>query len=140
MIRRQLNIGRWEVDFLFAPDGYDREEVLSMLSDLGAARKDGKRIEVVIDNRELNTGFTFVSPYEPVILVAVGPASSGEQFVNTIAHELYHLATAIADGLGIDLRGEEPAYLIGDTIQPLVDIVCKLGCPHCNSDTAFVKK
>ena len=140
MIRRQLNIGRWEVDFLFAPDGYDREEVLSMLSDLGAARKDGKRIEVVIDNRELNTGFTFVSPYEPVILVAVGPASSGEQFVNTIAHELYHLATAIADGLGIDLRGEEPAYLIGDTIQPLVDIVCRLGCPHCNSDTAFVKK
>ena len=139
MIRKRLDIGHWEVDFLFAPDGYDREEVLSLLSRLGAARGDTQRVETVIDNHELNTGFTFVSPYEPVIIVAIGPASSGEQFVNTVAHELYHLAVAIADELGIDLRGEDPAYLIGDTIQPLVDIVCKLGCPHCNSDTAFVK-
>lgn len=132
MIHRRLRIGHWRVEFIFAPDGYDKEEVLSRLSYLGASDPDIQRIEDVIDNHERNTGFTFVSPYEPTILVAVGPTSSGRQFINTISHEIHHLAVAIAAGLGIDLQGEGPAYLTGDTIQELVDVVCRFGCTHCH--------
>ena len=137
MIRKRIWIGKWRVDFIFAPDGYDKEEVLSRLSRLGASDKDISRIGEVIDNHEKNTGFTFVSPYESTILVAVGPTTSGSEFVNTISHEMYHLAVAIADDLNIDLFGEGPAYLTGDTLQSLVDVICRLGCTKCNHSDTF---
>lgn len=133
MIYRNVTIGRWRVEFVFAPDGYDKDEVLSRLLHLGASEEDRDRIKAVIDNKELNTGFTFVSPYSYDILVAIGPASSGEQFVNTISHEIHHLAVTVIDSLDLDLTGESPAYLAGDTIQTLMDVICHYGCSRCNS-------
>ena len=127
------------MDFLFAPEGYDKEDVLSYLKYLGASQKDILRIRDVIDNEEQNTGFTFVSPYESTILVGIGPSETGDEFTNTLSHEIHHLAVAIADNLGVNLRGEEPAYLHGDTVQALFDIICELGCPRCHTKTVPVK-
>lgn len=130
MIRRVLYIGRWKVDFLFAVDSYDREEVLSRLYDTGASGDVMRRIERLMDKSE-NTGFTFTNPELYKAVVAVGPTSSGEEFVDTFVHESYHLAVAIASRIGIDLEGETPAYIAGDSARELADIVCRLGCP-CN--------
>jgi len=48
-------------------------------------------------------------------------------------HEVHHFAVVVASELGIDLEGEVPAYVSGDTIRELADIVCRLGCEHCDS-------
>lgn len=36
-----------------------------------------------------------------------------------------------AEGLGIDLESETPAYIAGDSARELADVVCNFGCRHC---------
>ena len=79
----------------------------------------------------LNTGFTFSNPVEHLAVVAIGPTTSGEEFQDTLVHEVHHLAVAIASELGIDLESESPAYIAGDSARALADVVCKLGCRRC---------
>lgn len=52
--------------------------------------------------------------------------------MNTLVHETYHLAAAIANNLGYDLNSEGPAYLAGDAARAFADVVCQLGCDRCH--------
>lgn len=67
------------------------------------------------------------------VRVVIGPTTSAAQFQNTLVHEIHHLAVAVADSLGVDLEGETPAYLAGDSAMSLADIICRLGC-DCRRD------
>ena len=75
-----------------------------------------------------NTGFTYTNARVFRAVVCIGPTTSGGEFQNTLTHEIHHLAVAIARELGVDLEGETPAYLAGDTMRSFADVVCKLGC------------
>lgn len=132
MIRRELKIGRWMVEFYFATDGYDQELLLDRLYDNGASGRVMHRTMDLMEGNPANTGFTFSNPVEHYALVAVGPTSGGDEFLDTFVHEVHHLAVAIASGLGIDLDGEGPAYLSGDTARALAETVCELGCSLCH--------
>lgn len=79
--------------------------------------------------KDMNTGFTYSNPRDREAVVVVGPASSSDEFLNTLVHEIHHLAVAIASELGVRLDGEIPAYLSGDTILELAEVVYLLGCP-----------
>lgn len=132
MLFRELYIGRWHVCFIFAPDGYDDNAILDILYDMDASDytivKAGKKLR----KAKPNEGFTFANEEMREALVVIGPTSSGKEFQNTLVHEIKHLAIAIADSLGLDIRGEGPAYIAGDYAGELADVVCKLGCSHCN--------
>lgn len=132
MIRRDLRIGRWHVEFYFAPDGYDADALLDRLYDFGAGVSVMRRALDLMGQDAPNTGFTFTNPEEYLALVSIGPTSSGEEFVNTLVHEIHHLAVAVAAELGIDLESETPAYVAGDSARALADVVCSLGCRHCH--------
>lgn len=132
MIERIIRLGRWEIDFIFAPDGYDDEEVLTRLYDMDASYDIMRRVNRIMDDGKMNRGFTFANPEMRKALSVVGPASSGGEFLNTLAHESYHVAAAVANELGAELDGEEPAYLIGESFLSLLSVVCELGCKHCN--------
>lgn len=147
MFHRVLRIGRWVVDFVFAHRGYDIDGILACLYDCGASGRVmhkaedlmlGCEMEYASDGPEglmyecgLNQGFTFANPERERAVVVVGPTTSGAEFQDTLVHEIYHLAVAIGSHLGLDLHGEGPAYLSGDTMRDLADIVCRLGCDHC---------
>ena len=128
MIRRLLHIDGWTVHFYFAPDGYDEEELLNLLYDLDASDDILVRASRKIRTRRTNEGFAYSNPYLREADIVVGPATSGEQYLNSIVHEIHHHSVAIADELGTDLKGEVPAYIAGDTAEVLVDIICMLGC------------
>ena len=81
-----------------------------------------------IARRASSEGFAYSNPYLRQAVIVVGPATSGEQYLNSIVHEIHHHSVAIADELGTDLKGEVPAYIAGDTAEVLVDIICMLGC------------
>ena len=140
MIHRVLYVGRWCVDFLFASEHYDTEEVLSYMYELNAPFSVMSRVREILDDDAKNTGFTYADPELMDALVVIGPASSGAEFIDTLTHEIHHLAVIVADNLGIDLESETPAYLSGDSVRELADIVCKLGCDHCNPYKDSVKK
>lgn len=147
MIRRVLVISRWVVDIIFAPNGYDIDGVLSCLYDCGASGFIMRRAEEIMDGcymkessrSELmyecgyNQGFTYANPHRLRAVVVIGPTTSGAEFLDTTTHEIHHLAVAIASNLGFDLQGEGPAYLTGDTVRELADIICRFGCEHCRS-------
>ena len=128
-----LAVGEWIVDFLFAVDGYDEEGVLSCLYEIGAHVDVLHRADEVMERGTPNCGFMYGRVENKRAVVVIGPASSGEEFIDTFVHEVHHLAVLIASGLGIDLEGETPAYLAGDSARALADIVCRFGCPRCHS-------
>ena len=124
-------IGRWRVEFYFAPDGYEVDELLDRLYDMGANAGIMRQAMTLMESEQPNTGFTFPNPYEYEAMVVVGPTTSGDEFVNSLVHEVHHLAVAIAKELGIDLESETPAYIAGDSARELASIICRLGCSHC---------
>lgn len=132
MIRRDLEIGRWHVEFYFAPDGYDIDHILDRMYYFGAGAKKLRRALRLMESGELNRGFTFANSYDHLAIVVIGPTSSGAEFQDSLSHEIHHLAVNIAHGLGVDLQGETPAYVAGDSIRDLADVVCELGCKSCH--------
>lgn len=133
MKTRVLFIGRWKVEFHFAGGSYDSDTLLERLYDLGAGAKDLRAALDLMESEEPNTGFTFANPYEHEALVAIGPTTSGAEFIDTLVHEVHHLAVAIATDLGINLEEETPAYIAGDSARELAAVVCELGCSHCRA-------
>lgn len=131
MKHRVLLVGRWVVDFLFAEEDYDIDGVLACLYDAHAPQGIMDQAEDLMDSCRMNCGFTYSNAYRKRAVVLIGPTTSGSEFVNTLSHELYHLSVAIADNLGIDLLGERPAYMIGETMREFADLVCSMGCDHC---------
>jgi hypothetical protein len=131
MTARTLYIGSWVVDFLFGEKGYDRKEVMEYLSDCGASDYAMRQAENLMVMCEWNCGFTYADPMSRRAVVFIGPTSSGAEFVDTLVHEVHHLAVAIAYELGIDLEAETPAYIAGDSAKELADVVCKMGCGCC---------
>lgn len=79
-------------------------------------------------NRGLDSGFTVYDADMKRMPVVVRPSASGRLFINTLVHELHHLAAIITYYIGDNLRGEAPAYLSGDSAMALSDMVCRLGC------------
>ena len=133
---RVLKIGRWIVKFLFAVDKYEIGKTLALLDSMEASKEILERTREIMESGHMNTGFTFTNPSIFRAAVVVGPSTSGKEFVNTLVHEIHHLAVAIASELGIDLESETPAYIAGDSVLELADLICELGCDKCSEDKA----
>lgn len=130
-IHRVLKIGRWVVDFIFATKYYDVDGILSCLYDAGAPRWVMENAGELMSEGKYNTGFTYTNPETHRAVVTIGPTTSGAEYIDTLVHEIHHLAVAVASELGIDLESESPAYLAGDSAKALAEVVCELGCEHC---------
>ena len=128
MIRRVLHVEQWTVYFFFAPEGYDEEELLELLYDLDAPDHIMVQASRKIKAGRPNEGFAYTNPFRREAVIVVGPAVSGEQYLNSIVHEIHHQSVSVADEMGADLKGEVPAYIAGDTAEVLVDVICMLGC------------
>ena len=133
MEKRILYVGKWYVCFLFANKRYDIDCVLDTLVEYGAPDSVLERAYELMVSEKDNTGFTFTDQEEHLAVVVIGPVSSGDEFIDTLVHEIHHLAVAVASSLGIDLEKETPAYISGDAARELADLVCALGCSRCNS-------
>ena len=134
MIRRTLRIGRWLVYFVFVTDDYDREAILSMLDAFGAPDEVLALAEDIMSSGYLNNGFTYSNAEVRRALVVTGPTSSGKEFLNSFSHEIRHLADGIANSIGFQLGSEGPAYMTGDTVMELAEVVCELGCERCRGE------
>lgn len=132
MIQRNLEIGRWHVEFYFCTDGYDADAILDRLYDFGAGARVMRRAYELMESGEPDQGFTFANEYDRVALVLVGPTTSGGEFQNTVVHELRHLVNSIANSLGVRLDAERSSYLEGDAAMELADVFCRLGCERCH--------
>ena len=128
MIHRVLGIGRWTVDFLFAVRRYDVEGVLACLMDARASETVLDQAEELMLSCDYNCGFTYSDQRRRRAVVLIGPATSGGEFLDTLVHEIRHLADSIAKSLDVSLDSERPAYISGDAARALAEVICELGC------------
>lgn len=130
MIHRAIRVRDWMVDFLFSYPRNDAEGVLPCLRSYEAPEDIVQDAAALMDAGP-NVGFTFSNGYRRRALTWVGPQSEGKQWLNTTVHEIVHVAFAVAIDNMIDPYSEEFAYLVGDIVQELSDILCFLACDHC---------
>jgi len=134
MIHRRIHIDGWVADCWFSQGDYDEADILFALKNCEAEESIVER--VTHNMREpyaQNTGFTYSNADMRRSVMVIGPATSGEEFFNSLIHEMLHLASHIADHYGYSMTGESFAYLIGDIAGDLADIACKLSCPQCRN-------
>ena len=131
MLYRHVNIRRWDLQFFFSFDIHDKERILSALILAGAPDSIISQVSENISAGRLNEGFCFSNPRERTSVLGISKATTGPEILDTIAHEIVHAATAIAEEDGLSLKSEAFAYLAGDISHEVSDIVCELSCPKC---------
>lgn len=130
---RYITIRNWNVLFFF---GYDYR-LFDALEWAEAPEAIMKRVRGLVGEKDVNEGFCYSNPKLRRIIVGVGEASSGPEFLDTTIHEITHIAQGISKTDGIDCYGEDFAYIVGDISHEISDIVCEMSCPHCQNTPEY---
>lgn len=132
MIRQIIHLeraGGWKVTCYYAVTHYEVEEILQTMERAGADDKSLNRAYENLSSGNLNTGLCYSGDGESVLVISC--ASSPAQFLNSLVHELHHLASHIASALGYDQKGEEACYIAGETAERMYKVANKFLCEHC---------
>lgn len=75
--------------------------------------------------------------------MVIGLHSSPAQFLNSVEHEIRHLADDMASYFAMEPKGEEVAYLTGDINQQIINevrlFICDCPC-HVNEINRKISK
>lgn len=132
MIRQQFQLDRadgWKITCYYAVTHYGVEEILQTMERAGADDNSLDRAYENLSSGSLNTGLCYSSDGESVLVISC--ATSPAQFLNSLVHELHHLASHIASALGYDQKGEEACYIAGETAERMYKVANKFLCEHC---------
>ena len=132
MTHRTIHIRGWRVD-VFIDDGGDSDFgiVTDCLFDMGAPEEIiGNAVEKYRMGKP-NEAFTTTVGRRACIYI--GWTTSGEEFLNSMIHEIRHLVDHIAAFYGLD-NNEAVGYISGDAALLLAEDICEHGCPHCRKE------
>lgn len=109
----------WTVLMYYGADLEEVDEVCDTLENIGCSEKAiGEAKEHFLRGSD-NAGLVYSNTADRKSVVAISRITSGEEFVNTVAHEMFHVVCHICGALGIDLNTEEPCYLMGWLCQSI---------------------
>lgn len=115
MIKQKIYLEKydWDVLVFYGMQKADVDEVCDSLVQIGCTGSavDSAREHFLRD--ETNTGLTYSNLSERKSVVSVSRTTSEYEFVNTVTHEMFHIVSHVCDSLGIDMKSEEPCYLMG---------------------------
>lgn len=133
MTHRTLHIGSWRIDVFINDNGgrVDFEPVTDCLFNMGASEKALERARKMIESDRPNEAFTCTVGTRTCIYI--GRTTSGEEFINSLIHELRHLIDHIAKHYGITDQ-ETVGYMSGEAAMLLSKDICRLGCPRCGKE------
>ena len=133
MTHRTIHIRGWRMDVFIG--GKDRDngldDVLDTLEAMGAPFDILVRCEEMVNGGVPNQAFTYSNGKRTCIYI--GWTTSGEEFINSMIHEMRHLVDHIAEFYGLS-NGEAVGYISGDAAFLLAEDICEHGCPHCGKD------
>ncbi len=101
----------WALIFCYDYDYRDMDDMAALMAALGASDRQINEAMIVLFG--VNTGMTISRADLRMSLVFVGEASSMEQFLDTTAHELYHVENAIGDYYDVPYDSEDAAWTDG---------------------------
>ncbi len=112
MIKHYIDIdGAWAFILAYNVGLSDLDDIASWLEALGCDKESiSEACRVALGT---NSGFTFSNEDLRMSVMVISNASSVEQWLDTLAHEISHLQTTICEYYGVELGTEESAYLQG---------------------------
>lgn len=120
--------GAWRVACLLGVGPGDMAAARSALLRAGCPPRsaDGALREL----RGLDAGYTFSDLGRRASVMLAGRASSAAQMYDTLQHELRHVVEHACEGLGVDGRSEEAAYIQGEIARKMFPAAAAV-CPAC---------
>lgn len=109
----------WECMIFYDADAGNADVILAQLRRVGCSGESLQRAKASLLDGLKDTGLTFSSYKDRASVMVLQQSSCPDQFFNTFDHEKGHLATHIADALGINYRSEEYQYLSGLIAQKM---------------------
>lgn len=133
MIRQEIYLEKedWEVVAFYAVTHFEVYDIMRTLEKAGCKGKNLHKAFENISSGNKNTGLCFSGDGVSVLVISV--TSSKPQFMNSLVHELHHLASQIGNARGYDLLGEEVCYLAGEIAAEMYPIVGKYLCQCCSN-------
>lgn len=104
----------WEITVFLPVTGYHVVVILRELLSIGVNKENYADARENLMSGRVNNGLTFSSIRHRRTVSVWGRATSAQEWFNLIVHELHHLSVQIGDMNGLDLAGEDVAYLNGD--------------------------
>lgn len=126
MIQQYIQVGnhKWGILVYYNVSEDTVDEVIDALKNLDCPKnKIYKASEVLTQN---NTGMTFTNPKYKMSIIAIAEATSKDQFLNTLTHEVKHIQSHICDFYKVPEDGEDAAYLTGYLIQQMYKVFQRL--------------
>lgn len=114
--------GCWGVVICYDLRRLDEYEIRQNLMSVGMR---GTRIDEAVDVllNEKNTGFCVSVPSKRMSVCFIGNTTSEDQFMDTLAHELYHVHNAISEYYAVSPDGEDAAWTMGFLMRQAVRMI-----------------
>lgn len=122
----------WDILVFYDVDGGDTYRVVSALMDIGCKGENLSRSVEAVESCRKNSGLTFANLMSREMVVMIGKTTSHAEFLNTLVHELHHMAEFIASEAGVPYTGETISYITGDLAMLMHPVAGKMLCPHCH--------
>lgn len=112
MKRHYVDIdGYWGIIFIYDYDFMDIDELAAILDSFGASDKDIRKAMSILYST--NSGMTISRSDLTMSVIIISEATSVEQFMDTLVHEIDHVQDAIDELYGVEQGSEESAWLQG---------------------------
>lgn len=97
---------------------YEHDVLVEQMRSFGMSIRNAEKALRILSN--YNTGMAVSNETLKMSAIYISDATDAEQFWDTCAHELAHVATTIIDAYDVDYRSEDAAYLAGFLMRQLV--------------------
>ena len=133
MIRQKIHIEgwNWTIYAYYSVGHYYTEEIMERLVQIGCTDKHLQRAYRNLSSGHVDTGLTYSNPRKRKTVMVVGYASSGEEFLNSLLHEMRHVEEHILSASGVEPYGEPVAYLTGELGREMYRSISHLLCDCC---------
>lgn len=123
----------WVIKAYFAVSSYWTDEIMDELWRAGANDEELHKSYESLSSGNLDEGICYSGDMTRTSILVVAKTSSAAEFYNSTTHEFCHLAAQIAGCIGVDPRGEEVAYMVGEMARDFYPHVRHLLCECCRS-------
>lgn len=122
--------GYWGVLFIYDYDMFDMDEIAAILDSFGVSERKIREAMPILYST--NTGMTVSRMDVTMSAIFVSRASSVEQFMDTVAHEVDHVQDAIDAYYGVRQGSEDSAWLQGYIMRGITKALKEDGvvCPN----------
>lgn len=131
---RDLGIRKygWKLRIYYGVTCYHTGDILKSLNDIECPEELMLRIHGNLEKCDMDTGFTYSNKERRKSIIVIGMHSSPPEFINSFEHELRHLVDDMAQACGLEMAGEDVAYLTGDLNLALWEDIHHFTCCKCH--------